>query len=75
MARLEDERAVVELACLTADRTRSEQASLMRVARRVSRQWNARTVTNKPERYTNPIDLEALVEDSRAGGGVEGGTA
>lgn len=65
MARLEDERAVVELACLTGDRTRGEHAALRRVARRVTRQWNTRTSTNKPERYNHPIDLEADVEASR----------
>lgn len=65
MARLEDERAVVELACLTGDRTRCEHASMLRVARRLTRQWNARTSTNKPERYENPIDLVADVEASR----------
>lgn len=65
MPRLEDERTVIELACLTQDRTRGEHAALRRVARRVTREWNRRTITNKPERFEHPIDLEAVVEGSR----------
>lgn len=64
MAQLEDERAVLELACLTGDRTRGEQGSMKRVAKRITKKWNERTITNKPERYENPVDLVALVEQT-----------
>lgn len=65
MANLEDDRLVLELACLTQDRTRGEHAAMKRVARRIDRAWNTTTSTNKPSRFHNPIDLVALVEDTK----------
>lgn len=65
MARLEDERVVLELACLTEDRSRREHAAMKSVAHRITQQWNRRTVTNKRARYENPIDLVGLVESTK----------
>ena len=65
MPNLEDDRLVLELACLTEVRSNGEHAAMKRVAKRVTQQWNRRTVTNKPERYDNPVDLVALVESTR----------
>lgn len=42
MSRLDDEATVLELACLTQDRTKAEQAALARVAGRLDRAWERR---------------------------------
>lgn len=65
MANLDDDRTVLELAMLTESRTRSEHAAMKRVARRLTREWNRRTSTNRPERFEHPVDLLADVEASR----------
>jgi hypothetical protein len=56
--KLDDDVVVFRLACLTVDLERRELSALKRVARRLTRQWNKRTVTNAAhlERY-GPIDL------------------
>ena len=42
----EDQAAVVELACLTGDRTKAEQKALLRVAQRVDREINRQVSPN-----------------------------
>lgn len=55
----DDLRMVVELALLTEDRTRAEQAALRRVAARVDRVHNRQTTTN-PKLRGWPISLRDL---------------
>jgi len=55
---LDDDVVVFRLACLTVDLERRELAALKRVARRLSRDWNKRTVTNARHLARHgPIDL------------------
>lgn len=59
----EDLAVVVELACLTEDRSDAEQDALLRVAARVDAKRNALVVTN---RRTGPASrLYALAESTR----------
>lgn len=46
MSALDDLASVVELACLTEDRTDGEQRALLRVARRIDQDTNANVVGN-----------------------------
>lgn len=67
MRRDEQEATVVELACLTADRTRSEQKALVDVATRVQKRMARQTVSNPRHRSGEgpwPVDLVALAHDT-----------
>lgn len=56
---------VVELACLTDDRTNNEQRSLLQVAAKVDRQRALETTTNPPEIRVAPY-LEMRAHLTRA---------
>ena len=47
MTALDDMTRVLEVACLTADRSNEEQDAMLRVAARLDQQANALTVTNR----------------------------
>lgn len=64
MPNLEDQRTVLELACLTEDRDPKEHDAMLRVAERIEREWNRQTVTNKPERWQHPVALVWLVDNT-----------
>jgi len=62
MTALEDDVRVFELALLTEDVDRSERAALRRVAKRLERRWNAKTVTNaKHLAKHGPVNLTGLI--------------
>ena len=61
MSNIEDDFTVFKLACEMEDISRSERAALKRVARRLERQWNARTITNAKHLVHGPIDCVALI--------------
>lgn len=47
MSELDDLRTIIELASVTESRTKKEQSALRRVAKKVDREWNKQTGTNK----------------------------
>lgn len=55
---------VVELACLTQDRTNDEQRALLRVAAKVDAERRKETTTNPPEWRVAPY-LEQMADDTR----------
>lgn len=55
---------VVELACVTEDRTNDEQRALLRVAAKVDAERRKETVTNPPEWRVQPY-LEQLADTTR----------
>lgn len=69
MTKNADLAVVVRLACETEDRSDAEQSALLRVAARVDREHNKRTVTNPlwgPDGPTGPLsDLVALAMGTR----------
>lgn len=70
MTALDDMTLVVELACLTEDRTDEEQRALLRVAARLDREANRFTTTNRrsgpASRLTRLVhDTRELVDDQR----------
>lgn len=66
MTAINDLTLLVELACLTEDRTDHEQDALLRVAASVDRKANALVVTNR--RSGPPSSLYERVAGTRVGG-------
>lgn len=62
MSARDDLATVVELACLTEDRTDAEQRALLRVARRLDEDANANTVGNHKWWGLNAGSVTALVQ-------------
>lgn len=54
MTNLDDEATAIALACMTEDRTTSEQRSLLRLAMRVERERNKATSANLTARHGEP---------------------
>lgn len=76
MSRIDDLITVIELACLTEDRSNQEQLAMLRIARWVDNEANKNTVDNKwmwgdkagsPDavRQRPPLCLENMVDQSR----------
>jgi hypothetical protein len=65
MSVVRDLRAVIELACLTEDRSDNEQRALLRTAMRADNEANKLTVTNGRDRTEPAWRLLSLVYSTR----------
>jgi len=58
VSNLDDLVTVIRLACMTEDRSDTEQKALLRLARKADKEWNAMTVTNRKTWEHRPVNGE-----------------